>query len=321
MKVISNTVPPGRWSKLKRRVSQGQWNELPTWSARWLYWNAGFSHILPPSRLKELRRSYRYHRPVKKYGVRDPIIVYQMGKVASTSVFRTLQSLDLDVPVYQLHFLNDLDMFEQELRRVSPDPSLVPHAIKVARDIRSEMERAPRQKWSLISLVRAPIPRAVSGFFEKLEEYFPSCSERVECNELSLSEVADYFVNSYQDRMPNQWFESQVRDLFGIDVYASEFPKTRGYQIYEKGNIRMLVIRSEDLNQRGATALREFLGLPNFRLVNDNVGEQKQYAGLYRNFLDVLRLPPEYIKEWNTTRYARHFYTTEELAHSVRRWM
>src|SRR4051812_30029853 len=105
MKGTPNIMPREQWSRLKRRVGERQLNDLPTWGVRWLYWNAGFSRVLSPSRLKELRRRYKYHRPVKKYGVRDPIIVYQMGKVASTSVYRSLCALDLDVPVYQLHFM------------------------------------------------------------------------------------------------------------------------------------------------------------------------------------------------------------------------
>lgn len=80
----------------------------------------------------------------------------------------------------------------------------------------------------------------------------------------SAQELADYFVNHYYDRIPLEWFDRQIKEPLGIDVYAAEFPKDRGYKMNEKDNIRLLVIRVEDLNGCVGSALREFLRIPVF---------------------------------------------------------
>lgn len=311
----------GRWGKLKSRVDSGGVGALPLWLVRWLYWEAELHRAVPPSTLKRWRLACKSFLPRKKYGISDPIIVFQMGKVGSTSVFRSLEALDLDVPVYHLHFLNYLDGIEEWSRQAMGDDSGAVRIVQAGRRVRREMERSPRRKWNLICLVRTPITRGISNFFHHLDTTIPSFRERLTHNELKASELVDYFVNHYRDDTPLQWFDQQIKDLFGIDVYATEFPKGRGYAIYEKGNIRLLVIRLENLNQCAASAIYEFLNVPSFRPMTANVTEQKEYAALYREFGNVLRLPREYVEHWHQSRYARHFYSPEELAESVKRWV
>jgi hypothetical protein len=97
----SSAMPasPRRLNKLARRIQKDGINKLPGWAARWLYWNAHVYQLIPPSDAKRLRLAYKYRRPNKKYGIHVPIIVYHMGKVASTTVYHSLLAMDLDVPV------------------------------------------------------------------------------------------------------------------------------------------------------------------------------------------------------------------------------
>src|SRR4051812_39886482 len=86
MNNFAKMVVSSRWGKLKNRVVSGGVGTLPIWAARWIYWEANIYRALPPSTLKRLRLTYKSFRPQKKYGISDPIIVFQMGKVGSTSV-------------------------------------------------------------------------------------------------------------------------------------------------------------------------------------------------------------------------------------------
>ena len=87
-------------------------------------------------------------------------------------------------------------------------------------------------------------------------------------------------------------------------MYATDFARARGYQFYEHENIRLAVIRYEDLNRCVAEVMREFLGIPQFQMAQSNVGEDKKYGELYRQVRSILRLPPERVKELNGTQYA-----------------
>lgn len=94
-----------RWSRLNRRVANEGLSALPGWLADWAYWN-GNLHRLPGA--PRVRAELKYRKPVKKFGINAPIIVYQMGRVGSTSVYSALRRLDLDVPVYHAHALKYL---------------------------------------------------------------------------------------------------------------------------------------------------------------------------------------------------------------------
>lgn len=301
-------------------VQQGP-GSIVAWGTRWIYWKSGVFRVIPPASLETLRLAYKYRRRNKKYGIRDPILVYQMGKVGSSSVYRSLQALDLDVPVYQIHFLNYLDEYEQWAKRAFRDNPKGLELFHLGRDIRQRMDRDPRQRWNLISLVRAPIPRAISSFFQNIEANFPRFHDRMTRQDLTAHELAEFFVCQFDERLPLNWFERQVSDVFGIDVYATDFPRDRGYQIYEKDNVRMLLLRLEDLSRCAGQAMQEFLRIPNFVLSVQNVTDNKQYASLYRDFTQTLRLRPENLELWHNSHYAKHFYSDVELAESVKHWI
>ena len=190
-----------------------------------------------------------------------------------------------------------------------------------AKKIRREIAEQPEKRWNIVTLTRLPIPLRLSAFFEGIEHRFPDMAGRYERGELGLEEVTDYFIHTFRDETALRWFQRQIQEPFGLDVYATPFDKARGYQIYEHGNIRVLLLRLENLNAVGPQAMREFLGIPNFRILNRNVGEAKKTGAVYRDFIRALRLPTAFVEGWHSSRYARHFYTPQELEGSVARWI
>lgn len=310
-----------KWGKLRTRVANDGVGGLSRWAVQWAYWNGRVHQVLPPESLNTLRNVYKYRKRTKKFGINDPILVYQMGKVGSTTIYYSLKALDLDVPVTQLHFLSDMERHEAHARRKEFDPPRGESMVEVAKQIRREMNAHPDRKWNLIIPIRAPLPRKVSVFFENIRWTFPDFRARYESNSLTVQELTDYFLNDFNDDAASYWFDLQLKPVFGIDVYATPFDKARGYQIYAQGNVRFLIMRMEDLDRVAAPAMQEFLNIPNFRLFNRNVREQRPYAELYREFTTTLRLTPEYVEHiQQRTPYASHFYTPDELAASVARW-
>ena len=79
------------------------------------------------------------------------------------------------------------------------------------------------------------------------------------------------------------------------------------------------MLRLEDLNRVGQKVLSDFLNLKQFRLVQANVGEQKEYSDLYREF-KKLPLPASYLEKMYASNYARQFYTDEEMRSFSQKW-
>jgi hypothetical protein len=308
-----------RLTHVQNRLSRDGIRALPSWFAHWLFWNGGLHHLVPKWFIEDRRDRAKYARFPKKYGLADPIIIYQMGKVGSRTVYTSLHALNLDVPVYHLHFLNGAEHVEKWVQDLYPHRQAYP-MLRVAKKIRADMERNPGKRWNLISLVRAPVPHEISVYFHRLDAFFRDFEARQENDPNFPREVAGYFMTHAIDDTPTAWFELQVEQLFGIDVYATPFPRERGYEVYEKGAIRLLVVRLEDMNRVLVPAVRDFLNVPDFEIVRDNVGEDKAYGETYRQAVSHLKLSPQYLERKHSTRYARHFYSPEELAKSVARW-
>lgn len=306
-------------ASVQQRIKRKGVASLPQWFGKWMFWNAGIHRLFPADVIEGWIDDDKYARHPKKYGVQDPILIYQMGKVGSRTVYTSLSALNLDVPVHHLHFLNGTDHIEKWVQEMYPHRESYP-MLRAAKRIRADMLRHPERKWNLISMVRAPVPHEISVYFHRLDAFFRDFETRQANDPAFPREVAEYFMTHAIDDTPTGWFELQVQELFGIDVYATPFPKERGYATYEKGNVRLLLLRLEDMNRILVPTVREFLNLPEFEIVRDNIGEEKVYGKVYQEAMSHVRLSPAYLERKHSTRYARHFYTPDELAQSVARW-
>ncbi len=279
-----------------------------TRAAEWFYWKA---------RLHEMPRvRHRARKFFPRFGISNPVIVYQMGKVGSLNVFKGLLALDLDVPVYHCHMLNHLDETEERIKQFPFPDTEVLKMLEHGRNLRRQIESDKDHRWNLVSLVRAPVPRNISAFFELITDA-PDFLERWKRNEIDIPKLRDQFLNEFDHIAPKYWFDSQVKDVFGLDVYATPFPRERGYDVYETDRIRLLVMRLESLTHCLTQAMQEFLGIPDFRPGVVKTGKEKSYGDIYRSFLGEVTLPQWYVDEMNGTQYAQHFYSRDELARSA----
>ncbi len=150
-----------------------------------------------------------------------PVLIYQMGKVASSSISKSLKSQYPGI-VQHTHTFSENDQKWQ-----------VRHLHNWA--VREQ------QPINIISLVREPIGRNVSAFFQTFEKRI-SISFK-DCN-FSIEEFQETFLSKYRHDIPLYWFERNIDNNFNIDVYATPFPEC-GFCTYTKDNIRLLVMRCE----------------------------------------------------------------------------
>jgi hypothetical protein len=226
-----------------------------------------------------------------------PVFVYQMGKVASTTIYRSLQKV---YPGIVLH-----DHLFGPNRQGNPD----------AWRIRRLYEHCVvnQDPLYIISLTREPIERNISAFFQNFERETGVPYNR---SDFSLTELRDLFLENYNHNVPLNWFDDNIKANFGIDVYATPFPAD-GVATYSKDNFHLLVIRCEIHDEKKAAAIRDFLDLPSFEIERRNVGTNKRYAQTYHLFKERVRLPLSYISKMCDSKYFTHFYN-EEFVESVR---
>jgi hypothetical protein len=77
----------------------------------------------------------------------------------------------------------------------------------------------------------------------------------------------------------------------------------------------------EDANAIREEAIRRFAGLPYFELATLNSGEDKPYREAYRRFRKQFRTQVEFVDQLYGSRFARHFYSSDELKGFRDRWV
>ena len=232
-----------------------------------------------------------------------PVLVFQMGKVGSSSVYFSLND-SYPGAVAHAHWLTD-DHHLWRVRRIHR------HAVTKGRPL------------NIVSLTREPVARNVSVFFQNFErkaggkigELAPSFRE---LREMFLRDYDP--VNTERGRVPIEWFDEHIRDQLGIDVYDQPFPES-GFATYAQGRVRLLVMRSELGDSEKEEAIRRFLALSAFRLQRHNVSAEKEYAAAYRDFKERLRVPTDYYDALGMSRYALHFYGEDKMARVRERWV
>jgi len=181
-----------------------------------------------------------------------------------------------------------------------------------------------QRRWKVVTLVRDPVARNISAFMGLLDlqmHYGLQEKLQVRCIESVLAELRQLFLEEYSDHdLPLTFFDSEVKSVFGIDVFSTPFPKSKGYTIYEGENADVLLLRLEDLDGCAREAFQEFLEVEGMKITKSNTAAEKDYATVYPRFLRSLKLPNSYLKKMYNSKYATHFYTKEEIRTLEAKW-
>jgi len=273
--------------------------------------------------------------------LRAPILIYTVGKVGSSTVADSLSAHGVGASLYHLHWLTPERLAHDEAiqraasarHRGTPlEAHFRPRYVWRGQYLCERVRRPPPGggRWKIVTLVRDPLARNVSSFFQNLPlldyDYRARLAARSE--DEVVGELLALFESAYlapagvtdRDGDPLTWFDDELARVFDVDVYAQPFPTAQGYARYGSERADVLLLRLEDLDRCARTAFGEFLGLQGFALRHQQVAEEKAYASLYRRFRAALRVPEPQLDRIYGSRYGQHFYTDAERAGFRSRW-
>jgi hypothetical protein len=251
------------------------------------------------------------------------LLTYQMGKVGSSSIVHSLREAGLQAPIFHVHSLDRETLKGFRKSMIHPLSLPVPRNLLLSECIldRLATHGTSGNRWKIVSLTRDPIAAVLSSLFQVGRIYFPSFNRRAERGEISMEEVSRVFFDEYPFHdWALEWFDREILDTFGIDVFDRPFDTGRGYGIWRSGNVDLLVIRLESLDQCATPAFSDFLGMEDFRLIKANDSRDKSYSSIYEEFKRTVSFPAEYLDRVYAHRYTTHFYTEAERAALRRRW-
>lgn len=249
---------------------------------------------------------------------KQAVYIIQPGKVGSTTLLSSLKSSG--VPCVQLHLLTFL---------MESDP------VEYRKLCRASFEKLKKKGMKIMAVIREPIARDISSFWQSIDplkkllysnvtdpdffSFFIKFIKEIYGSD-EKSENIPYYVRNIHLGDQGKWFRETIYRPFGIDVFQYPFDKEKGYTIIQQGNIQMLIMQMEKINEL-KQIIGNFAGIENFELKNANEAKIRPSYSAYKQFLNHVNLPNEYIKQcYGDDSFVHHFYSKKDQKRFIERW-
>lgn len=234
---------------------------------------------------------------LRKYADAGNILIYQMGKVGSTSLQEGITNSSHFHTLYNNYPCQA--MFRYYGRELQ-FKLLVKNAVK-----RSLILRRPEVR--ILCVVREPRARSISMLFQDINiwmsEYFRGHFEEARREGMEL--LFDVYCKACDHGYHNTWFDREIRRFTGIDVFAAPFDTRAGYALHQRGKFRLLLVRAED-TQRNLPVIEDFCG-QEIVMQNLNNACNKWYGPVYGELRDRIMARRPFPEAYEQSRFSRHF--------------
>ena len=229
------------------------------------------------------------------------ILVYQPGKVASSSITKALSDL-YEGPVVHIHSFERLPK---------------PHVLNSSRLELQKQGELPKVK--IITLIRDPFSRNLSAFFQNLEKYQ---NDKVAFDGACYGTEGlwQLYMQSPGSEWILDWWDLELKKNFDIDVFSVPFPES-GHLEIENDRASVLLLRYNLPDDLKGELVSKFVDIPTFDLsqYRANDSRTKYYAEEYEE-MKKKPLPPEYFERMLNSQYCQHFYA-KELSDLKEKWL
>lgn len=222
------------------------------------------------------------------------ILVFQYGKVGSTSLRSSQENSE-----YCPYVLETYDSY-----------IIQTHSHAVTLDILSKYKNV-----LVINLVRLPISRNISAFFENIQNLVENYDK------LSIDEIIQIYDNSIVhnhnvdslDKWMNNFFE-----IFNIDVNNLKFNKTDKYNKITFNGNDILLCRFEDLKYLIQNVFPKY---DIFIKEKKNVSATKKYGELNKLFKKIYKVNDVEKKKIINSKITNIYYSKEEIEKHIKEYL
>jgi hypothetical protein len=236
-----------------------------------------------------------------------------MGKVGSLSIYYALKN-DWLTPVFHVHSLSETEQkfYEEECFKRGILPGSRSAIPMINRQIL--MNKRP---YKIITLVRNPIDRNLSAFFEAFEYYMGIPAEKYQG---SVAELELKFHQFLPHNYATDWFQDYFYQQTGVNIYDFEYDKRQKYQFISTQNIEILVmdVALDDTTKEKLVA--DFTHRQLVIIDRKNVRESTAAAGLYKEFKSGIRFSKNYLSGLLETQYFNHFFDEDSKLETLQKW-
>lgn len=237
------------------------------------------------------------------------ILVLTPGKVASKSIVSAIENNDKNNLVYHLHSINRSDyLIKNKLRDNRGKKHLL-----VGMELKRILMKNKNLNIKIMSGFRDPIAFYLSNIFENYHNYSNIRSKKFDFQEAVKKSFEKQWLETY--------FEKELYNGFGIDIFKFPFNRKLGYSIIIEKNVSILLYKYEMITQIFTNAIMDFLGITNASLPQKNVRlDDKSFSELYKQVKKTLKFKKEFLEKVYTSDIVDFFYTKEEKESFLKGW-
>lgn len=257
------------------------------------------------------------------------VLIYQQGRVASTSVYESMRSINLPYPIYHVHTLS-IDRAQNEISKLKQQGGKVYRHLFVGEKLAREMKKLDwsqqQEPWKVVSIFRDPIEIMLSLYFLNIENDPNGLLTKVENSD--KDSVVKYFENLFENSDPAgwevcNWYDNIFLDEMGVDVYKFPFDKGKGYTVINTKQFDILLIRFEDINNayRQGVATLFNLDATDLNLKHMNLHRNDKYNDMHKYVKKNLKLSRAFCEKVYSTKLMKHFYSPEHIQELTKKWI
>ena len=254
-----------------------------------------------------------------------PIFIYQMGKVGSTTVYRSLKEIKLPNPIFHVHCLTNSGVKKAKVfYKTNSKEIIIPPHIRLSEILLSKLDRSNSTKMKIITLVREPIGFKISNFFQNIEILSPNLiDENGRFDKDNILSFLENRIKMYDTKTEyvDTWFDNEIKIFCGIDVFDHPFDLNKGFCTIKQKNVDLMILRLEDLDRNFNRALIDFLSLKRpLKMIKTNTGEKKKYSSEYQYVKDNIKIPESVCRRIYNSRFCMHFYDEKMRDGFMKKW-
>jgi len=253
------------------------------------------------------------------------VYIYQMGKVGSISLWKTLENQ------------GEMIRHQHNLTLSHSDSIGVKRILGLWGQLGSRFSELKRKIYpcqrlrtfrktsgiKIISLIREPISRNLSLCFQHSTDFIrDDVTNRSFNANRTLNELFSYYLEDRIDQSAGiRWFDREFLPTTGVNIYDYPFDKEEGYAVIQTERYDILVLQCEML-KNNLLRIQEFLGLSKpFELAQLNVGDNKWYRLLYKEFKKNYRPSKELVDTLYSSQFMKHFYSKTDIKKFKQKWI
>ncbi len=261
------------------------------------------------------------------------ILIYQMGKVGSSSIYHSLLNSFNNRQVFQIHYIYDAyqnmnnNINTKELthpRLKLSNKNLTENTLKIlnhhyylGNKLFHAIKNNPQNNYKIITGIREPISQLLSNCFQGIKDFDFIDKKGI----LKKRKIIKILLESINENYYKQYYDRELKTIFGIDIFSYKFDTSKPYFYIKEKNIEIIIYKLESLNSSYEQIFQQLFPYEHIKLIKKNEAKNKSHYKEYKEIEKELSFDEEVLRKFYYQKdFIQNFYEKKEIENFINKW-